>query len=351
MAVEGNRPKLGVKMAKVMTDESNYSAIASQIRSKLGVSTRYKPSEMAAAIGSISGVSSSDNGKVVVDGQLTQQTSRSVSQNGTYDTTTNNEVVVNVSGGGGSTNIMSGVVIPSASDGDDGDIFILCTDIGVSVNAENGYILTGLTVNDFDKVEAKVLLTEYQSGKYYSLFGVSASATAGASGGKTFRFRDGNSNYGAVGYGGSWYYASSGFFNSGSPYEIEITVKSGTQKVVANGTTILTANGSGALTASKEVALLNNNLNGSPSGSGFKGVLYNCKFYSGDTLLRDFVPSLDNNDVPCLYDNVTRDFFYYSVSDKLSLIDSGTIISIYLKVNGAWVPIEGQDIDDVNIGS
>jgi len=42
-------------MAKVMTDESNYSAIASQIRSKLGVSTRYKPSEMAAAIGSIGG--------------------------------------------------------------------------------------------------------------------------------------------------------------------------------------------------------------------------------------------------------------------------------------------------------
>jgi len=85
-------------MAKVMTDESNYSAIAGAIRSKLGVSTRYKPSEMAAAIGSISGVSSADNGKVVVDGQLTQQTSRSVSQNGTYDTTTNNEVVVNVSG-------------------------------------------------------------------------------------------------------------------------------------------------------------------------------------------------------------------------------------------------------------
>jgi hypothetical protein len=86
-------------MAKVMTDESNYSAIANQIRSKLGVSTRYKPSEMAAAIGSISGVSSSDNGKVVVNGQLTQQTSRNVSQNGTYDTTTNNEVVVNVSEG------------------------------------------------------------------------------------------------------------------------------------------------------------------------------------------------------------------------------------------------------------
>ena len=44
-------------MAKVMTDESNYAAIADAIRSKLGASTRYKPSEMAAAIESIVGCS------------------------------------------------------------------------------------------------------------------------------------------------------------------------------------------------------------------------------------------------------------------------------------------------------
>jgi len=44
-------------MAKVMTDESNYTAIAGAIRSKLGVSTRYRPSEMAEAIESIHGSS------------------------------------------------------------------------------------------------------------------------------------------------------------------------------------------------------------------------------------------------------------------------------------------------------
>lgn len=44
-------------MAKVMTDESNYTAIAGAIRTKLGVSTRYKPSEMASAIESIHGSS------------------------------------------------------------------------------------------------------------------------------------------------------------------------------------------------------------------------------------------------------------------------------------------------------
>jgi hypothetical protein len=40
--------------------------------------------------------SASDEGKVVSSGALVSQTSRSVTDNGTYDTTTNNQVVVNV---------------------------------------------------------------------------------------------------------------------------------------------------------------------------------------------------------------------------------------------------------------
>ena len=40
-----------------------------------------------------------DNGKVVSNGALVAQTSRTVTENGTYDTTLNDEVVVNVSGG------------------------------------------------------------------------------------------------------------------------------------------------------------------------------------------------------------------------------------------------------------
>ena len=40
-------------MAYVMTDESNYEDIADAIREKLGTSTTYLPSEMAAAVRSI----------------------------------------------------------------------------------------------------------------------------------------------------------------------------------------------------------------------------------------------------------------------------------------------------------
>ena len=42
-------------MARVTTDERHYTAIAEAIRAKLQAQTRYRPAEMAGAIGSIIG--------------------------------------------------------------------------------------------------------------------------------------------------------------------------------------------------------------------------------------------------------------------------------------------------------
>lgn len=55
------------------------------------------------------------------------------------------------------------------------------------------------------------------------------------------------------------------------------------------------------------ILALNNNGNVSVSGS-FK--LYSCKIYNNDTLVRDFSPCLDTNNVPCLWDDVTKNFYY-----------------------------------------
>lgn len=113
-------------------DTSTLTAIANAIRTKLGVQTTYKPSEMATAIGQISGggitptgtkqittngtgidvasyayvdvavpnsYAAGDEGKVVSNGALVAQSSDSVTQNGTVDTTLINSLTVNVSGG------------------------------------------------------------------------------------------------------------------------------------------------------------------------------------------------------------------------------------------------------------
>lgn len=46
------------------------------------------------------------------------------------------------------------------------------------------------------------------------------------------------------------------------------------------------------------------------SGAYFQGRIYSCKHYSGDELIQDFVPCLDSDGVPCMYDLVTKTAFY-----------------------------------------
>ena len=82
-------------MSKVLIAESILIEIGNAIRTKLGVATMYKPSQMATAIVSISNTySAGDEGKVVSGGALVSQTSATKTANGTYTTTTNNEIVV-----------------------------------------------------------------------------------------------------------------------------------------------------------------------------------------------------------------------------------------------------------------
>lgn len=120
-------------MPKVLVTEGHLSDIATAIRSKNSGAGFLQPGDMADAISEIdtgypeptgtlpitangtvnvkdyasanvqvpNTYEASDEGKVVSNGALVAQTSQTVTQNGTYDTTLNDEVTVNVSGGGG----------------------------------------------------------------------------------------------------------------------------------------------------------------------------------------------------------------------------------------------------------
>ena len=46
------------------------------------------------------------------------------------------------------------------------------------------------------------------------------------------------------------------------------------------------------------------------SGSGLYGKVYSCKIYHQDNLVRDFVPCLDANGKPCMFDLVSQKPFY-----------------------------------------
>ena len=59
------------------------------------------------------------------------------------------------------------------------------------------------------------------------------------------------------------------------------------------------------------VALLtvntNNNLD---TNQTFRGYLYSFKIWDNGVLVRDFIPVLDSNNVPCVYDKVSGELFY-----------------------------------------
>ena len=89
-------------MSKVLITESYLSAIANAIRGRNGTQNTYTPAQMAAAVTAVpNAYAAGDEGKVVSNGALVAQSSSSVTQNGTVDTTLINSLTVNVSGGGG----------------------------------------------------------------------------------------------------------------------------------------------------------------------------------------------------------------------------------------------------------
>lgn len=46
------------------------------------------------------------------------------------------------------------------------------------------------------------------------------------------------------------------------------------------------------------------------SGDYFRGRIYSCKHYNNGKLIQDFVPCLDTEGVPCMFDLVSRKSFY-----------------------------------------
>lgn len=87
-------------MGKALITEQYLTNIGNAIRARNGSSIAYKVSDMAQAVANLPNqYSAGDEGKVVSSGALVGQSTRNVTENGSYDTTLNNEVVVSVSGG------------------------------------------------------------------------------------------------------------------------------------------------------------------------------------------------------------------------------------------------------------
>lgn len=242
----------------------------------------------------------SDEGKVVSNEALVAQTGITVTQNGTYDTTTNDEVTVSVSGGGGGAkNILSGTGMPTASDGEDGDIYLL-----LSVDL----VPTGATTN---------LIAGQNASSAYKLYDGDDSTF--------WTTKDRNYNDMYVGY-------DTGAGNPAACTGVSINPRQWNNNVQIGDFKVQASND---LTTWDDIASLT-----VPNDPATYAGVWTRFDLQNDTAYRAWR-------VLAITLNGSVTFTLYGLQFH---VGGTTISATYLKVNGSWVPIDGQSIDDVNTG-
>jgi len=71
-------------------------------------------------------------------------------------------------------------------------------------------------------------------------------------------------------------------------------------------------------------------------GSDGRAKIYGIKIYEDNVLVRDYVPALDSNGVPCLFDKVNFEYYYFKVNGEISsALTSGGYFVEYLQGNNS----------------
>lgn len=98
-------------------------------------------------------------------------------------------------------------------------------------------------------------------------------------------------------------------FGAGIPLPLEFVISG--KNVTVNGTTT-TIGFSGTVNTSESIYLFSwHRVGYSESINDYsKSKIYFFRMYKSGTLIRDFIPVLDYNNVPCMYDKVSGTFFY-----------------------------------------
>lgn len=90
---------------------------------------------------------------------------------------------------------------------------------------------------------------------------------------------------------------------------IDFTLQNNTTILKVNGTTT-TPNYSSTIVSNADIFLFASSKGTNVSAGKSRMKLYYCQIYENDILIRDFIPILDYNKVPCLYDRVSQAYYY-----------------------------------------
>lgn len=325
-------------MSKALITESYLTSIANAIRAKLGVQDTYTPQQMAAAIAAIP-----TGGDVDVE-------ALSVTANGTYTAPTGkaySPVTVNVSGGG-SGDILSGIDMPSAAVGSNGDIYLRYAPAGLK-NSAGQYINTGYHGNSNSKYVIWFKLDGAQTTQYPTPFG--ARSAMGAVQNASYLSIGDGSNYNAslIGWSTVQTNLNYGAASMISKYT-EVVLQAGQCAITINGVKQVHTFTPTAITDTTPIGIYTMLINGSvPSFSTgmVNMILYALDIYESNALIHSYRSALDGNNVACVYDSVADEYLYHSGGGTLQYIDEQPIIAAYAKVSGEWVNLIGMDINDI----
>ena len=255
-------------------------------------------------------------------------------------------VTVNVGGGGGIT-ILSGTDAPTAAQGNNGQIYLQYNDTPTPtlptgytllesiILTGTQYINTGIPGNTADLTVDLVYKPTSGYTQEAIVFGADWSTTG----------------YFLMLYSGKWrFHSKGGVVDDGTADLVNYTTIRTTPSLLTVNGTDYTVSGGSANSSNNLVLGYSTYL----SGKYGRGTLKSMSMWSGSTPLREFWPVLDDNSVPCLYDAVSGTTFYNAGSGTFGYNSGGVVNEItqaFAKVSGAWLPLIGASLNDINLGS
>lgn len=159
-------------------------------------------------------------------------------------------------------------------------------------------------------ITAKAKLTAYNNPQPVGTACAMGSMSSSSNRFDMFTFGTDSSQRSVWGLGYVTYVFTNTTIVQGQVHEVEAALKNGEQYLKVDGETIYTGTQAGSITASYNMYLYNRIKNGDLDTSWYQGKIYYVQIWQGDTLIRDLVPCLDDQNVPCFYDKANGETYY-----------------------------------------
>lgn len=262
-------------------------------------------------------------------------------------------ITIGGGGNGGQSNpaMYKGTSTPSSTTGANGSLYLQYTaGDPYLLNTLGAYIDTGYCGTSNTKYVIDFMFKKSQTTNKPTVFGTidSSSGDDPVNGVFIYQATSSGTELTTFGWGGpfdvSYLYddfsVGERFVYTYNSDELRIHYTSGAGSVISSP--------GGTVTTTTPIGIFTRLDNGIPEDACYTDgmALYGFKIYENDVLVHDYVPYLDSNNTPCLYDADNDEYLYQSGTGDLEYMVSGEITNVYVKVNDEWKELIGADIND-----